>query len=168
MASTKLEQELNLAEPIASLNHEALLGIVRTASLILKLSDRFFSDFGITDAQFNILMLLKHSGGKKVSQQDLSDRLVVNKSNIVGLVDRLERAGIVKRKTDPADRRSNQIVFTTKGLKLMDRVEGEYYARIDEVMDALNADEKNALVSALDDLRERIRGLGGKRSESKL
>jgi DNA-binding MarR family transcriptional regulator len=155
----KLEQELNLAQPIASTNHEALLGIVRTASAIQKLSDRFFSEFGITDAQFNILMLLKYNGGKKVSQQDLSDRLVVNKSNIVGLVDRLEKAGLVKRETAPRDRRLNHIVFTPTGNKLMHSIEQQYFARIDQVMNSLAERQKRELTSALDRLRQHISNL---------
>jgi len=155
----KLEQELNLAQPIASRNHEALLGIVRTASAIQKLSDRFFSEFGITDAQFNILMLLKYNGGKKVSQQDLSDRLVVNKSNIVGLVDRLEKAGLVTRKTAARDRRSNHIIFTPKGKKLMHSIEQQYFARIDQVMNSLALRQKRELTAALDSLRQHISNL---------
>jgi DNA-binding MarR family transcriptional regulator len=161
----KLEQELKLAQPILSKNHEALLGIVRTASLILKLSDRFFSDFGVTDAQFNILMLLKYNGGRKVSQQDLSARLVVNKSNIVGLIDRLEKAGAVIRQSDPDDRRSNLIALTTKGRKLMDKVVAEYFARIDEVMSTLTTQEKESLAASLDNVREHINSIAG--SESK-
>src|SRR5262249_25614973 len=155
----KLEQELNLAQPIASNNHEALLGIVRTASAIQKLSDRFFSEFGITDAQFNILMLLKYNGGKRVSQQDLSDRLVVNKSNTVVLVDSLEKPAVEKRKPAARDRRLNHIVFTPKGTRLMRSIEQQYFARIDQVMRSLAGRQKRDLTSALDRLRQHIRNL---------
>jgi hypothetical protein len=41
----KLEKELKLKQPLASLNHEALLSPVRTSTLILKLSNQFFSKF---------------------------------------------------------------------------------------------------------------------------
>jgi len=47
----KLQHELKLKQPLASLNHEALLSLVRTSALMQKLSDRFFSQFGLTDVQ---------------------------------------------------------------------------------------------------------------------
>jgi DNA-binding MarR family transcriptional regulator len=149
----KLEQELKLAQPLLSINHEFLLSILRTASLIQKRSDSFFSQFGITDAQFNILMVLKYNGGVQVSQQDLSARLVVHKSNVVGLLDRLESNGLLSRKSDARDRRLNQIVLTPKGKKLVERVEGAYFDEIDRLMSALSGEETRAAIAALDQLR---------------
>jgi DNA-binding MarR family transcriptional regulator len=152
----KLQQELKLKQPIASLNHEALLSLVRTSSLMQKLSDRFFSKFGLTDAQFNILMILKDSGGKGLSQQELSEHLIVTKSNMVGLVDRLERAGYVARKPHATDRRFNQIVLTSKGEKLERRVEQSYFEEVDTMMNVLNDPQKKALVQAMDRIRQYI------------
>ncbi len=152
----KLEQELKLAQPILSTHHELLLSIIRTASLVQKRSDIFFSQFGITDAQFNILMVLKYNGGVQVSQQDLSARLVVHKSNVVGLLDRLESSGLLSRKSDARDRRLNQIVLTPKGKKLVERVEGAYFDEIDRLMSALSAEETRAAIAALDQLREYV------------
>src|SRR3981081_1362604 len=117
-APMKLQHELRLRQPLASINHEALLGLVRTSSLMQKLSDRFFSQFGLTDVQFNILMILKEHRKEGLSQQELSEHLIVTKSNVVGLIDRLERSGYVKREAHPSDRRFNQIVLTRKGDQL--------------------------------------------------
>jgi DNA-binding MarR family transcriptional regulator len=150
----KLEQELKLAQPILSSNHELILSLLRTASLIQKRSDVFFSQFGITDAQFNILMVLKYNGGVQVSQQDLSARLVVNKSNVVGLLDRLESNGLLSRKSDARDRRLNHIVLTAKGKKLVEQVEGAYFDEIDKLLSALSKEETQVAIAALDKLRE--------------
>jgi DNA-binding MarR family transcriptional regulator len=150
----KLEQELKLAQPILSNNHELILSLLRTASLIQKRSDVFFSQFGITDAQFNILMVLKYNGGVQVSQQDLSARLVVHKSNIVGLLDRLESSGLLSRQADARDRRLNHIALTAKGKKLVEGVEGAYFKEIDRLMKALNEEETRVAIAALDKLRE--------------
>src|SRR6185503_8160632 len=119
----KLQQELRLKQPLASDNHEALLSLVRTSSLMQKLSDRFFSRFGLTDVQFNILMILKEHRSEGLSQQQLSEHLIVTKSNVVGLIDRLERSGYVTREAHPSDRRFNQIVLTSKGEQLEARIE---------------------------------------------
>ena len=80
----KLQQELKLKQPLASVNHEALLSLVRTAALMQKLSDRFFSRFGLTDVQFNILMILKERGNDGLSQQERHNRTPAFHSNEVG------------------------------------------------------------------------------------
>ena len=150
------QQELKLKQPLASVNHEALLSLVRTSSLMQKLSDRFFSQFGLTDVQFNILMILKQYGGEGLSQQQLSEQLIVTKSNVVGLIDRLERADYVKRVSHRSDRRFNQIVLTPKGQKLEAKVENSYFKEVDKMMNALTASEKRGVIKAMETIRQYI------------
>lgn len=152
----KLARELKLKQPLASLNHETLLNIVRTASMIQKLSDRFFSRFGLTDVQFNILMILKDDEAEGLSQQSLSERLIVTKSNVVGLVDRLESAGYVKRGVHPADRRFNQVGLTAKGKRLVEQVEKAYFEEVDRMMNVLGASQKKTIILAMERVRQYI------------
>jgi MarR family 2-MHQ and catechol resistance regulon transcriptional repressor len=60
--------------------------------------------YGITDAQFNVLIRLQYASERFLSQADL-ERLVVNKADMTGIIDRLERAGLVRREDCPKDRR---------------------------------------------------------------
>ena len=152
----KLQQELRLRQPLASVNHEALLSLVRTSSLMQKLSDRFFSRFGLTDVQFNILMILKEHQREGLSQQELSEHLIVTKSNVVGLIDRLERSGHVRREAHPSDRRFNQVVLTRKGEQLEAKIEKQYFAEVDKMMNVLSASEKKALIRAMERVRDYI------------
>lgn len=152
----RLHRELKLKQPLASVNHEALLSLVRTSSLMQKLSDRFFSQFGLTDVQFNILMILKEYGSAGLSQQQLSEHLIVTKSNVVGLIDRLERSGYVKRMSHPSDRRFNQIVLTKKGEQLELRIEELYFTEVDKMMNALSGLQKRAVIRAMERIREYI------------
>lgn len=151
------KKELKVKRPISDANHEALLNVIQTASMLQKLSDRFFSRFGVTDAQFNMLMILKDSSEEGLSQQELSQRLIVTKSNVVGLVDRLERAGYLKREAHSTDRRFNRIVLTTEGRDLVDRVEKFYFEEVDQMMNVLSEDQKEAVISAMNQIREYIK-----------
>ena len=151
-----LYKELKLRQPLASVNHEALLSLVRTSALMQKLSDRFFSQFGLTDVQFNILMILKEHGSAGLSQQELSEHLIVTKSNVVGLIDRLERSGYVKRMSHPSDRRFNQIVLTPKGGKLELKIEESYFAEVDKMMNALTTSQKASVIQAMEKIRQYI------------
>ncbi|GIH17031.1 MarR family winged helix-turn-helix transcriptional regulator [Rugosimonospora africana] len=47
--------------------------------------------------------------------RDLAERLACDRSNVVGLVDKLEEAGLVRRQVDPADRRVKTLVVTDAG-----------------------------------------------------
>lgn len=152
----RLQQELRLKQPLASINHEALLSLVRTSSLMQKLSDRFFSRFGLTDVQFNILMILKEHRKEGLSQQELSEHLIVTKSNVVGLIDRLERGGYVTREAHPSDRRFNQIVLTSKGEKLEAKIEESYFKEVDKMMSVLSASEKRSVIRAMERIRDYI------------
>ncbi len=152
----KLHQELRLKQPLASDNHEALLSLVRTSSLMQKLSDRFFSRFRLTDVQFNILMILKEHRSEGLSQQQLSEHLIVTKSNVVGLIDRLERSGYVTREAHPSDRRFNQIVLTSKGEQLEARIEKLYFKEVDKMMNVLSAQEKRSVIRAMERIRDYI------------
>ena len=148
-----LREELN-PEYAMSLNREALLSIIKTSSMVMRLSDRFFSQFGTTDIQFNILMILKNSSREGLSQQELSERLVVTKSNVVGLIDRMEKQDLVKRNPHPTDRRFNQVVITSKGKKLLEKVEEHYYQEVNSIMTGLATSEKKSLIDASAKVRE--------------
>src|SRR5262245_12058859 len=152
----KLQLELKLKQPLASLNHEALLSLVRTSALMQKLSDRFFSQFGLTDVQFNIMMILKEAGDAGLSEQQLSEHLIVTKSNVVGLVDRLERSGYVRRMAHPSDRRFNQIVLTPRGSAIVSKIEKQYFSEVDRMMNALSTTQKKSVIQAMESIRQFI------------
>jgi len=156
----RLQHELKLKQPLASVNHETLMSLVRTSSLMQKLSDRFFSRFGLTDVQFNILMILKEQSGQGLSQRELSEHLIVTKSNVVGLIDRLERSGYVRRESHPSDRRFNRIVLTPRGERLESRVEESYFREVDKMMNVLTRPEKKAVIKAMERIRQYIAGNG--------
>ncbi len=151
-----LREELKMSSPMNK-NRETILSLIKTSSMLTRLSDRFFSQFGTSDIQFNILMILNCSAEQGLSQQELSERLVVTKSNVVGLIDRMEKQGLVQRKSHPTDRRFNQIVITLKGQKLVEKVEGYYYEEVNRMTASLSEQEKKSIVDATEKIREYLR-----------
>ena len=152
-----LKEELQLQKPIALLPHEALLNIYYTATAIKKGITDFLHQFGLTDVQFNVLMLIKHqqdeSGG--LSQARISQMMLVNKANITSLIDRMEKGSLVKR-TAADDRRFNIIKMTTKGKSLLDKVEPLYGKEVTRTMDCLNKAEQKKLISNMEKIRASI------------
>ncbi|MFE9627676.1 MarR family winged helix-turn-helix transcriptional regulator [Streptomyces sp. NPDC006527] len=63
--------------------------------------------------------------GEAGSQRFLADRLGVDRTMMTYLLDDLEEAGLVERKPDPADRRSRQIIATSRGEELWTALHAE-------------------------------------------
>jgi len=79
--------------------------------------------------------------------------LLVNRSNVTGLVDRMEQAGWVERLDDPADRRVKRIRLTAAGRKLLDRVDAVYIRKVEAVIRPLSAREQSELCRLLEKVR---------------
>ena len=133
-----LKKELGLAQPLETVENECLLSILFTASILYKISYKFFKKFDLSDAQFNVIMQLSYAEESSLSQVELSRRLVVNKTDMTGIIDRLEKAKMVERVAHATDRRVNNIRLTEKGRNLVKVIEPPLYGR-DFQIDARHA-----------------------------
>ena len=153
-----LREELGFPNPVAHEAHETVLNVLVTAGLLAKEGERVVRPYGLTDAQLNVLMLLRYqSGDGELDQSTLGRMLVVNRSNVTGLVDRMEEAGWVRRTPDAQDRRVKQVGLTAEGKKILRSAEKVYLQRVEEVVGGLTGGEREALRSALEKLRRKLR-----------
>ena len=158
-----LREELGFPNPIQHRGHAAILGLVLTGTLLAKEGDAVLRPFGLTISQFNLLMTLTYqSQDGHLSQTELSRMLLVNRANVTGLVDRMEKAGWVARGSDASDRRVNLIRITAEGRRLLKRAEKAYLFRIEGVMGALAEEERDRLCRFLDRLRAGISKRGSR------
>lgn len=102
---------------------------------------------GLTPADAGILRILRASAG--LSQQELSVRLDVHPSRIVGLLDKLENGGFIERRRDGEDRRLYSLHLTKAGVELLEKI-GLLAREHQEAMSAgLNRDENDQLTELL-------------------
>lgn len=99
--------------------------VMATADTFLRESARLFRPYGLTGAQYNVLNILAATPNG-ISQRELGDLLVVDRSNVTGLLDRLEKAGWVQRSDHPQDRRVYQVSLTPAGRELWAKVHPLY------------------------------------------
>ncbi len=130
--------------------------ILATADVFLRESHRLFRPHGLTAAQFNVLNVLGRTEGG-LSQRELGDRLVVDRSNVTGLLDRLERAGWVKRSDDPKDRRIYRISLTAAGRRLWREVCPRYDAVLAQVVAGVEEKRAREIHEVLARLQEAAR-----------
>jgi DNA-binding MarR family transcriptional regulator len=156
-----LECELCLRRPFTLLAHEALLNIYYSASCLKKKAGEFLRPFGLTDVQFNLMMLLKYQSEQDegLSQAQLSSMMLVNRANITSLIDRMEKADLVIRTPSPADRRSNIVKLTSRGRELLAEIEPQYTKEVKRIMAALKLNEQKKVIEMLERIRGNVSGL---------
>ena len=160
-----LTDELGLDRPIETVEHESLLNIIYTGTMIARAAFRYFQGHKLTDAQFNVLVQLKYSDGRALSQAALGRRLVVNKADMTGIIDRLERTGLVVRSAHPNDRRVKMIRMTGEGEKAVNLLEPGYLNGVGLLMSGISQADLRRLNRTLEKVRrnakERLMPRGG-------
>lgn len=106
--------------------------------------------FGITGRDLAVLTVL--SEGDPPSQLEAAQRLSIDRTTMVGLLDGLEDKGLVERRADRADRRRNIVVLTESGARTLmeasaatDAAERAFLAPLS----AADADRFRALLQAV-------------------
>ncbi len=140
--------------------YRALLQLLRTAETLWNVSRLFFARWDLSPSQFNILNLLcdRPDG---CTQIELSRLLIMHRSNVTGLVDRLEARGLVQRRDSAHDRRVYRVILTAAGKKLLQQILPRYYAAAEEVWGALPARRANQLINELTRICANAEGVAG-------
>jgi DNA-binding MarR family transcriptional regulator len=90
---------------------------------------------------------------------DLGERLLVRPPSVTGIVDRLEKFGLVVRTGVPTDMRAKHVALTTKGRELVERVLEQHTQRIDALMGCLTTAEQTELFRILSKLGQHLHGM---------
>lgn len=114
-------------EPSSDLLPEVFDLIGSIAKRAERLVTQTVGDAGLTPAQYMVLANVREKGGRPLSA--LADALRCSPSTITGIVDTMEKKGLVVREPNPADRRSHLLNLTTKGRALRQSTPGlgEFY-----------------------------------------
>lgn len=137
------------ASRASELRYTALLHLLTTADTVWNASRLFFARWELSPSQFNILNLLGNEPGG-ISQIELGRRLIMHRSNVTGLVDRLERRGLLKRHDTEGDRRAYRVILTPAGKKLLADIYPHYRAAAEAAWNGLPSAEIARVTAALD------------------
>jgi len=129
--------------------YQALLQLLRTAETLWNASRIFFDRWNLSPSQFNVLNLL-YDQPEGCTQAELSRSLIMHRSNVTGLVDRLEARGLVQRRDNANDRRAYRVVLTVAGRKLVQQILPHYHRAAEKVWGNLSVRRANQLVAELD------------------
>src|SRR5882724_8395899 len=99
--------------------------------------DRRLKYLGLSQASW-MTIAVAAKAASPLSQSELADRLAVEGATMVSMVDRLVKAGLVKREPSTADRRIKRVVVTEAGYRLFDAVKTEAAAVRKELLSKLD------------------------------
>ncbi len=141
-------------EELSSLAIHRLLG-----EIFLLLDDgdhQVLRPLGLSVTQFHALRHLHEAGTLTVNE--LSARLLTDKSNASRLLARMEARGLVSRVRDRKDRRVLRLWLTPQGAKLLEEARAVFQRSVAERLAALSAEDRRALEALLNRLRDRLEG----------
>ncbi|OKK04470.1 hypothetical protein AMK26_14055 [Streptomyces sp. CB03234] len=129
---------------------DAVTRAVLTASrLLVAVSARSLAavEDRVTLAQFRLLVVLSTHGSAKLVV--LADRLGVNPSTAMRMIDRLIAAGLADRQINPANRRETVLQLTDEGRRLVEHVTSKRRQEIATIVERLAPEQRSALIDAL-------------------
>ena len=155
--SRGIQQELKQKKPFRTLQQEAYLSVVRTATVLTDAMEDLVKSRGISATQFNVLRILRGSDADGLCRNALRDRMLTRMPDMTRLLDRMEEAGLVVRVREGEDRRMVMTRITEKGRRLLDDLEAPVMALHKKQMAGLT----DAQLRSLSDLLTLVRDGGG-------
>jgi DNA-binding MarR family transcriptional regulator len=128
-----------------------VFGRVRRISLdIVRRAEGWLQPLGLTFESFSVIVTLRRSGAPyELNPTALYRDSLLSSGAITNRIDRVESAGLVKRRPDPKDRRGIIVQLTPKGRALADRAIALHFAGMRAALDGLNAGERKLLTLLL-------------------
>ncbi|KAF0221917.1 MAG: MarR family transcriptional [Geobacteraceae bacterium] len=110
-----------------------------------------FEGHDLTPQQFGLLAFLWREDG--LSQAELSARSQIDRTTMGGIVDRLEKEGLVERRPHTEDRRAYQVFLTARGKSLEDELCAVANRVLRKVTSPLTEEEHETLIRLLTKIR---------------
>ena len=145
-----LENDIN--QPKFRTEHQkVIVNILYTYNWMNERLKIFFEKEDITQQQFNILRILR--GAKApISTLQIRQRMLDKMSDTSRIVDRLVVKSLAKKITCSADKRMVDVTITTKGKKLLEKLDA-FELKMDEVAGTLTEDDAKTMNKLLDKMR---------------
>jgi len=126
-----------MADEVSSINWELRLGfLIHDVSRLRRSAfDRCLKQLNVTRSQWWVLAHLSRKDG--MTQSQLAEELDLGKVAVGGLVDRLEKSGLVRRGPDATDRRVNRIYLEPKSKQLVGRLRKVSYQFNKQILDGI-------------------------------
>jgi DNA-binding MarR family transcriptional regulator len=162
-----LRAEMGQLRPFTSLNQEATVALLRTASVVTRAFAHLVEPAGVSWAQYNALRIIRGAGRSGIPTLAIRSRMIDEGTTITRVLDKLERAGLIRRERGEPDRRRVVCYTTEPGRRLLSQLDPKVDALDEAVVGTLSRARVEALVVALEVIRAANAERGAPRAEGR-
>jgi MarR family transcriptional regulator for hemolysin len=141
--------------PNIPVTREIAVNIMDVARMLRTYADQRARQFGISRAQWVVLMRLDRSEGLK--QSELAEILDLQPISLTRLLDRLAGNGLIERRPDPNDRRANRLYLTPAARPLLEQLVELGRDLMDDVLAGLDGKAHERLLGDLQLMKDNLR-----------
>lgn len=124
--------------------------LVKKAELkIEKIATSLLASYDLTSRQLKILNILYASEDRQLRQIDLEHHFALTNPTVTGILNNMEKKGLIRRVKNPEDNRSNVIVLTDEALEKKNEMIALYHTLEETLTSSLTANEKETLIALL-------------------
>jgi len=123
-------------------------------NLVSKCEDHVFSEYGLTTEQHGVLMAIKHIDSP-VRITDIARWLDRSVNSVSMIIDRMVKAGLVRRTRDRKDRRTVFVTITSKAEEAYAPATLAGWELIQEILSSLSDEDKPTLIRLLETIRDK-------------
>jgi MarR family transcriptional regulator, transcriptional regulator for hemolysin len=138
-----------------SQSREILFTISDVGRLLRTYADQKARRFGMTRAQWAVLLRLERREGLK--QSDLAEQLDIQPITLTRLVDRLCDNGLIERRADPHDRRAKRLYLTPAARPLLERISDQIEELSETILAGIKPAEIDLMLAKLGQARDNLR-----------
>lgn len=164
----KLMDEIGKRRPFESREQEVFLNVMRTAEALSEGAAAVLKPFGLSTTQYNVLRILRGAEASccehGLACREIGERMVTRDPDITRLLDRMEKAGLIKRERDTEDRRVIKTAITEEGLRVLKELDGPVVEMHKKLLGHMGEEKLKTLSGLLEEARD---GVGGKREDMK-
>jgi DNA-binding MarR family transcriptional regulator len=125
------------------------------AAVYARLDAELHAQHGLSLRWYDVLLQLHAAPGARLTMRDLGRAVVISKSGLTGLVDRMQHAGLVRRRRDPTDRRVVHVTLTPAGTEAYRRARDDHRRAVANVfLRQIDASEAAVIEHAMRRIRE--------------
>ena len=130
--------------------HSLPMMLYRTLDTVMPRFRQIFSEFGLTEQQWRVLRVLWQH--EQIAFRELADLTLIPPPSLVGVVDRLTKSGLARRRRSEHDRRNVFVRATSKGQALEAKVRPRVDKAYAELRNSVNAKTWDALITGLEQI----------------
>lgn len=128
---------------------ECFLVLLKVSRDISAAMDAHYARSGVSRGRFLVMLILFRNNDQDLTPAQIADRIGVTRATMTGLLDVLERDGLVKRRRHPSDRREIFVKLTPKGNGFLKKMLPDHFRRISAMMSQLTGSERKKLIELL-------------------